>query len=118
KIRDCKEVGFGSTLVQMSETCTESELLEKIDELNNDDDIDGFIVQLPLPAHINEKKIIEAIDPTKDVDGFHPSNVGKMALNLPTFVPATPKGILEIIKRYNIETTGKHCVVVGRSHIV
>ena len=118
KIKDCKEVGFGSTLVQMSETVTEEELLEKIDALNNDEDIDGFIVQLPLPKHINEKKIIESIDPKKDVDGFHPSNVGKMALNLPTFVPATPKGILEIIKRYNIETNGKHCVVVGRSHIV
>ncbi len=118
KIRDCEEVGFDSSLVKLPDTVTEEELIEKIDELNKNDEVDGFIVQLPLPRHINEKKIIEAIDPNKDVDGFHPTNVGRMALNLPGFVPATPKGMLELIKRYNIETNGKHCVVVGRSHIV
>ncbi len=118
KIRDCEEVGFDSSLVKLPDTVTEEELIDKINELNANDDIDGFIVQLPLPRHINEKKIIEAIDPNKDVDGFHPKNVGRMALNLPGFVPATPKGMLELIKRYNIETNGKHCVVVGRSHIV
>ena len=118
KIRDCEEVGFDSTLVKLADTVSEEELLHEIAKLNANDDVDGFIVQLPLPKHINEKKVIEAIDPLKDVDGFHPTNVGKMALNIPTFIPATPKGIVELIKRYNIETNGKHCVVVGRSHIV
>jgi len=118
KVRDCKEVGFESSLIKVSDSITEDELIAKVNELNLNDDIDGFIVQLPLPRHINEKKIIETIDPTKDVDGFHPESVGKMALNIPSFVPATPKGMVELIKRYNIETSGKHCVVVGRSNIV
>lgn len=118
KVRDCEEVGFKSSLIKVSDSITEEELLEQVRLLNEDDDVDGFIVQLPLPRHINEKKIIEAIDPTKDVDGFHPQSVGKMALNIPSFVPATPKGMVELIRRYNIETTGKHCVVVGRSNIV
>lgn len=118
KIKDCEEVGFDSSLVTLPDDISQDELLKAIDNLNNDDEIDGFIVQLPLPKHIDEKSVIEAIDPNKDVDGFHPQNVGKMTLNLPSFVPATPKGIVEILKRYNIETEGKHCVVVGRSHIV
>ncbi len=118
KIKDCEEVGFDSSLVTLPDDISQDELLKAIDNLNNDDEIDGFIVQLPLPNHIDEKSVIEAIDPNKDVDGFHPQNVGKMTLNLPSFVPATPKGIVEILKRYNIETEGKHCVVVGRSHIV
>lgn len=118
KIKDCEQVGFKSSLVKLSDTVSERELLEKIDELNNDPDVDGFIVQLPLPPHIDDKKIIKAIKPEKDVDGFHPENVGRMALNLPGFLPATPYGILQLLERYNVETTGKHCVVVGRSHIV
>ncbi len=118
KINDCKEVGFESSLIKLPDTVSEEELLEAVHELNSNDEVDGFIVQLPLPNHINDKRIIEAVDPVKDVDGFHPENVGKMALNLPAILPATPKGILELIKRYNIETTGKHCVVVGRSNIV
>lgn len=118
KIKDCEEVGFRSSLVKLSDTVSEKELLEAIKGLNEDDDIDGFIVQLPLPPHINEKTIIKAIKPEKDVDGFHPENVGKMALNFPGFLPATPYGILQLLQRYNVETTGKHCVVVGRSHIV
>lgn len=118
KVRDCEEVGFNSTLIRLSETISESELLEEVAKLNNDDDIDGFIVQLPLPKHIDEQKVIMAIDPLKDVDGFHPENLGKMALNLPTFLPATPMGIMDLLDRYNIETGGKHCVVIGRSHIV
>lgn len=118
KIKDCEEVGFDSSLVTLPDDISQEELLKAIDNLNNDDNIDGFIVQLPLPKHIDEKSVIEAIDPNKDVDGFHPQNVGKMTLNLPSFVPATPKGIVEILKRYDIDTEGKHCVVVGRSHIV
>ncbi len=118
KVKDCEEVGFKSTLIKLSDTTTEKELLAKIKELNSDSDLDGFIVQLPLPKHINDKKVLQAIKPNKDVDGFHPENVGKMALNLPSFLPATPYGILELIERYGIETAGKHCVVIGRSHIV
>lgn len=118
KVKDCEEVGFKSSLIKLSETISERELLEKVRELNEDEDIDGFIVQLPLPKHISEQKVIMAIDPAKDVDGFHPENLGKMALNMPTFLPATPMGIMDLLDRYNIETGGKHCVVVGRSHIV
>jgi methylenetetrahydrofolate dehydrogenase (NADP+)/methenyltetrahydrofolate cyclohydrolase len=118
KIKDCQEVGFKSSLVKLSDTVSEKELLKKIDELNNNDDVDGFIVQLPLPPHIDEKKIIKAIRPEKDVDGFHPENVGRMALNLPGFLPATPYGIIQLLQRYNVDTIGKHCVVVGRSNIV
>ena len=118
KVRACDEIGFESTLLRLPETISEEELLRKIDKLNKDDEVDGFIVQLPLPNHINEKKITLAIDPKKDVDGFHPVNLGNMVLNLPGFLPATPAGMLELFKRYNIETSGKHCVVIGRSHIV
>lgn len=118
KVRACKEIGFESTLLHLEETITEDELLAKVHELNNNDEIDGFIVQLPLPKHIDEKKITLAIDPKKDVDGFHPINLGNMVLNLPGFLPATPAGMLELFKRYDIETSGKHCVVIGRSHIV
>ena len=118
KVKACNRVGFSSTLVELSKDTTEASLLSKIDELNNDDDIDGFIVQLPLPKHIDEQKILMAVNPDKDVDGFHPTNVGKMALNLPTFISATPYGILELLDRYNVETSGKHVVVIGRSHIV
>lgn len=118
KIKDCEEVGFTSSLIRYEEDVTEEELLNKIGELNADPGLDGFIVQLPLPDHIREQKIIEAIDPSKDVDGFHPVNVGKMVIGLPTFVSATPFGIVELIRRYNIETSGKNCVVVGRSNIV
>ncbi|MDA9773236.1 bifunctional methylenetetrahydrofolate dehydrogenase/methenyltetrahydrofolate cyclohydrolase FolD [Flavobacteriaceae bacterium] len=118
KVKACNRVGFSSTLVELSKDTTEASLLSKIDELNNDDDIDGFIVQLPLPKHIDEQKILMAVNPDKDVDGFHPTNVGKMALNLPTFISATPYGILELLDRYKVETSGKHVVVIGRSHIV
>ena len=118
KVRSCKQVGFNSTLVKLAESITENELLDEIYILNNNDLIDGFIVQLPLPKHIDEQKILLAIDPNKDVDGFHPTNFGKMALNMRTFIPATPYGIIELIKRYGIETSGKHTVVSGRSHIV
>ena len=118
KIKDCEEVGFRSTLVRYEDDVTEEELLAKVDELNRDEDIDGFIVQLPLPAHISGQKVIEAIDPGKDVDGFHPVNVGKMVIGLPSFVSATPDGIVELIRRYGIETSGKNCVVLGRSNIV
>jgi methylenetetrahydrofolate dehydrogenase (NADP+)/methenyltetrahydrofolate cyclohydrolase len=118
KIKDCEAVGFKSSLVRFEDDVTEEELLAKVDELNNDDDIDGFIVQLPLPAHINDQKVIEAINPKKDVDGFHPENVGRMVIGLPSFVSATPFGIVELLKRYNIETSGKNCVIVGRSNIV
>ena len=117
KVKACEKVGFESTLVQMSSTTSETELLTKIDELNNSD-VDGYIVQLPLPKHIDEHKVLLAIDPIKDVDGFHPENVGRMALGLPTYLPATPYGILMMLERYNIETEGKSCVVMGRSHIV
>jgi methylenetetrahydrofolate dehydrogenase (NADP+)/methenyltetrahydrofolate cyclohydrolase len=118
KVKDCAAVGFESTLVRFEDTVTEAELLEKVNELNNNPDIDGFIVQLPLPKHISENKIIEAVSPEKDVDGFHPVNLGRMALGIPAFVSATPAGIMELIERYKIETSGKHCVVIGRSNIV
>jgi methylenetetrahydrofolate dehydrogenase (NADP+)/methenyltetrahydrofolate cyclohydrolase len=118
KVRACKRVGFDSTLVKLPETITEDELLNKVDELNNDQNIDGYIVQLPLPSHIDSQKILMAVDPAKDVDGFHPTNFGKMALNLPTFISATPYGIMELLERYNVETQGKHTVVIGRSDIV
>lgn len=118
KVKACQEIGFNSTLIHLKETITEEELLKKVEELNNNDEIDGFIVQLPLPKHIDEKKVTLSIDPKKDVDGFHPTNLGNMVLNLPGFLPATPAGILELLKRYEIETSGKHCVVIGRSHIV
>ncbi len=118
KIKDCAEVGFKSSLYRYEDDVTEAELLAKIDELNRDQDVDGFIVQLPLPKHISEPKVIEAIDYKKDVDGFHPINVGRMVIGLPSFVSATPFGIVELLKRYNVETSGKNCVVVGRSNIV
>ncbi|NBA88519.1 bifunctional methylenetetrahydrofolate dehydrogenase/methenyltetrahydrofolate cyclohydrolase FolD [Emticicia sp. CRIBPO] len=118
KIKSCEQIGFKSTLVRRDATTSEAEVLEIIGQLNQDEDVDGFIVQLPLPDHINVDKIIEAIDPKKDVDGFHPINIGRMAKGLPSYISATPFGVLELIKRYNIETAGKHCVVVGRSQIV
>ncbi len=118
KVRTCEKVGFKSTLIKFEAYISEQKLLNKIEELNNDDDIDGYIVQLPLPRHISEQKIIEAIKPSKDVDGFHPINVGRLVLNLPTYVSATPYGIVQLLERYKIETEGKHCVVIGRSHIV
>ena len=118
KIKDCEEVGFRSSLVRFEDTVTEDELLAKVAELNADADLDGFIVQLPLPKHISEQKIIEAIDPRKDVDGFHPENVGRLVLGMPAFLSATPYGIVELLKRYQIPTSGKNCVIVGRSNIV
>ncbi|MDR3261952.1 MAG: bifunctional methylenetetrahydrofolate dehydrogenase/methenyltetrahydrofolate cyclohydrolase FolD [Tannerella sp.] len=118
KVKNCEEIGFKSTLIRYEEDVTEDELLRKVDELNKDADIDGFIVQLPLPAHISEQKVIETIDFRKDVDGFHPINVGRMSLGLPCFKSATPAGILELLKRYEIKTKGKHCVILGRSNIV
>ncbi len=118
KVKDCAEVGFQSTLIRFTESVSESELLAAVHQLNEDKSVDGFIVQLPLPRHIDENQIIEAIDPTKDVDGFHPVNIGKMALGLSAFLPATPSGILQLIEYYNIETSGKHCVIIGRSNIV
>ncbi len=118
KVRSCNRSGFESTLIHKPSDISQEELLEIIDSLNNDDNIDGFIVQLPLPKHINETEVTLAIEPKKDVDGFHPANFGKMALGLEAYLPATPMGILEILKRYKIETSGKHCVVVGRSNIV
>ena len=118
KVRSCQQIGFESTLVALPETITETELLSKIKELNEDSDLDGYIVQLPLPKHIDEQKILMAIDPDKDVDGFHPANFGKMALEMETFLPATPYGIMELLQRYKVETAGKHTVVIGRSHIV
>lgn len=118
KVKDCNEVGFRSTIVKFEKDIPESILLNKIAELNNDDNIDGFIVQLPLPDHISENKVIESIDPSKDADGFHPVNLGKMVIGLPGFFPATPYGIVELIKRYKIETSGRKCVVIGRSNIV
>jgi methylenetetrahydrofolate dehydrogenase (NADP+)/methenyltetrahydrofolate cyclohydrolase len=118
KVKDCEEVGFRSTLIRFTVDTTETELLDKIAELNSDTDVDGFIVQLPLPDHISENKVIEAIDPEKDADGFHPVNLGKMMIGLPCYLPATPYGIVELIKRYKIETKGKLCVVIGRSNIV
>jgi methylenetetrahydrofolate dehydrogenase (NADP+)/methenyltetrahydrofolate cyclohydrolase len=118
KVKACGEVGFRSTLIRFEDNISESTLLETVDKLNNDAEIDGFIVQLPLPAHISEQKVIEAIDPSKDVDGFHPVNVGRMVLGLPAFVSATPAGILELISRHKIPTAGRNCVVVGRSNNV
>ncbi|MDR1518439.1 MAG: bifunctional methylenetetrahydrofolate dehydrogenase/methenyltetrahydrofolate cyclohydrolase FolD [Dysgonamonadaceae bacterium] len=118
KVKMCEEVGFQSTLIRYENNVTEAELLSCVDKLNNDADIDGFIVQLPLPKHISEDKITEAIDYRKDVDGFHPVNVGRMSIGLPCFLSATPSGIVELIRRYEIETSGKHCVVLGRSNIV
>jgi len=118
KVKDCAEVGFKSTLIRLKSETSEKELLEKIYGLNRDRDVDGFIVQLPLPFHITENRIIEAIDPEKDADGFHPANIGRMVIGLPGYLPATPFGIVELLKRYNIETAGKNCVIIGRSHIV
>ncbi|MBL0315925.1 MAG: bifunctional 5,10-methylene-tetrahydrofolate dehydrogenase/5,10-methylene-tetrahydrofolate cyclohydrolase [Flavobacteriales bacterium] len=118
KVKSCEEVGFVSTLITRPSNTTEEELLQIVDQLNRDPEIDGYIIQLPLPKHINEHKILLAIDPEKDVDGFHPVNVGKMMLNLPCFLPATPAGIIELLRRYQVPTEGKHAVVIGRSHIV
>lgn len=118
KEKSCKEVGFTSSVYKYPENLKEKDLLDIVDFLNNDQDVDGFIIQLPLPKHINEQKIIERINPLKDVDGFHPVNVGRMMLNLPAFLPATPFGIMTMLERYNIETAGKHVVVLGRSNIV
>lgn len=118
KEKACKQVGFNSTVLRFEETITEEEMLQQVDNLNNDPDIDGFILQLPLPKHISEQKVIEAIDPKKDVDGFHPINLGRMVIGLPAYISATPAGIMELIKRYNIETSGKDVVVIGRSNIV
>ncbi len=118
KVKACEQCGFNSTVIRYEDTVTEAELLEAIAKLNADDDVDGFIVQLPLPKHINEQKIIEAIDFKKDVDGFHPINVGRMSIGLPCFVSATPQGIMELLARYNINTKGANCVVLGRSNIV
>lgn len=118
KVRACKRVGFDSTLIKLSENISEQELLLKVKELNENDSIDGYIVQLPLPSHIDSQKILMTVNPSKDVDGFHPTNFGKMALNLPTFISATPYGIMELLDRYKVETSGKHTVVIGRSDIV
>jgi methylenetetrahydrofolate dehydrogenase (NADP+)/methenyltetrahydrofolate cyclohydrolase len=118
KIKDCEEVGFRSSLFRFEEDVQQDILIQKIQELNEDEMLDGFIVQLPLPGHIDEQKVIEAIDPGKDVDGFHPVNVGRTVIGLPAFISATPFGIIELLKRYHIETSGKHCVIVGRSNIV
>lgn len=118
KVRSCKKIGFESTLVHLPEDTTEDALLKQVAELNANPDIDGYIVQLPLPKHIDEEKVLLAVDPDKDVDGFHPTNFGKMALDMESFIPATPFGIMELLRRYNVETSGKHTVVIGRSHIV
>lgn len=118
KVKACENIGFGSTLIRLDESVSEAELLDVVRKLNNDVQVDGFIVQLPLPKHISEQRVIETIDPKKDVDGFHPVNVGRMMLNLPCYLPATPAGIVELLRRYNIETAGKHAVVIGRSNIV
>lgn len=118
KVRACERVGFESTMVRLPNTTSEIELLDTIEDLNNNDDIDGFIIQLPLPPQINTRKVLMAVNPDKDVDGFHPTNFGKMALDMSTFIPATPFGILELLDRYGVETKGKHTVVIGRSHIV
>jgi len=118
KVKACNKVGFDSTLVRFNADVSEEELLAEVKKINDNSDIDGLIVQLPLPTHIDEMKVTEAINPIKDVDGFHPANIGRMVLNLPTYLPATPAGILELLERYKIETSGKHCVVIGRSHIV
>ena len=118
KVRACERVGFDSSVISLSESINENELLDKVNQLNNDDNIDGYIVQLPLPKHIDSQKILMSVDPKKDVDGFHPTNFGRMALNLPTFISATPYGIMELLKRYDVQTEGKHTVVIGRSDIV
>ena len=118
KVRSCEQVGFKSTLIRLEQSITEAALLSRIKTLNEDDTLDGYIVQLPLPKHIDEEKILLAVDPKKDVDGFHPSNFGRMALEMDSFIPATPFGIMEMLKRYDVDISGKHCVVVGRSHIV
>lgn len=118
KVRSCERIGFESTLIHLPEDTSEETLLQKVHELNEDDDIDGFIVQLPLPKQIDEEKVLLAVDPDKDVDGFHPENFGKMALDMPAFIPATPFGIMELLDRYKVDTEGKHTVVIGRSHIV
>ena len=118
KVKACEAIGFGSTLVNLPESTTEEELLKVVDDLNNNSEIDGFIVQVPLPKHIDEQKIIEAIDPAKDVDGFHPINIGKMVLGLPTMIPATPKGIMMLLDKNGVEIQGKNVVVIGRSHTV
>ncbi len=118
KVKACEEIGFESTLIKKDNTITEEELMSLVNKLNNDPEVDGFIVQLPLPAHIDELKVTEAIDPKKDVDGFHPVNIGKMVLDLPCFLPATPAGIMELLSRNGVETSGKDCVVIGRSNIV
>ena len=118
KVRACEKVGFDSTLVSLDDSISEKELLDKVYELNNDKKIDGYIVQLPLPEHIDTQKVLLAVDPKKDVDGFHPVNFGKMALNLPTFISATPNGIMELLKRYKVPTEGKNTIVIGRSDIV
>ena len=118
KVRSCERIGYESTLIQLPEETTEAELLQQIDRLNANTSIDGFIAQLPLPKHIDEEKVLMAIDPLKDVDGFHPTNFGKMALDMESFIPATPYGIMELLRRYQIDISGKHAVVIGRSHIV
>ena len=118
KVRACERIGFESTLISLEDSISETELLDKVNDLNNDDKIDGYIVQLPLPKHIDSQKILMAVDPSKDVDGFHPTNFGRMALNLPTYISATPHGIMELLKRYDVPTEGKHTVVIGRSDIV
>lgn len=118
KVRSCKKIGFESTLVHLPEETTEEELLKQVESLNQNSDVDGYIVQLPLPKHIDEQKVLMAVHPDKDVDGFHPTNFGKMALDMESFIPATPFGIMELLRRYKIETEGKHTVVIGRSHIV
>ena len=118
KVKACEECGFKSSLLRFDENITQDELLKAIADLNNDSDVDGFIVQLPLPRHIDEQRVIEAIDPGKDVDGFHPVNVGRMSIGLPCFISATPSGIMELLRRYDIDTRGKRCVVLGRSNIV
>ena len=118
KVRSCEQVGFKSTLIRLESAITEGALLKKIKELNDDDTLDGYIVQLPLPKHIDEEKILLAVDPKKDVDGFHPSNFGRMALEMDSFIPATPFGIMEMLRRNEVDISGKHCIVIGRSHIV
>lgn len=118
KVRSCKKIGFESTLIHLPEDTTEDALLKQVAELNANPDIDGYIVQLPLPKHIDEEKVLLAVDPNKDVDGFHPTNFGKMALDMESFIPATPFGIMELLRRYDVDTSGKHAVVIGRSHIV
>jgi methylenetetrahydrofolate dehydrogenase (NADP+)/methenyltetrahydrofolate cyclohydrolase len=118
KVKTCEKVGFKSSLIKLPETITEEKLLHEVEKLNNDPEVDGFIVQLPLPDHIDEKKVTLAIKPDKDADGFHPENLGKMVLNLPSFLPATPFGIIRLLEHYGVDTSGKHCVVLGRSHIV